>query len=205
MPDINHKIRISVICEGTEEYEYMETLSKLNVWDEKYEFDLVNAAGNGNIPARYQDKYQNDSSDVVLVFCDTDRKPYEQYEDIKRKINDFHGVEGAADCVIIFGNPCTMQIIIEHWKKVRLTSPAKGVNSSIIYECTGIEDYKARKDQRQTMMNKITPENYADMKKRVAGLSYDDSEINSSNIARFLTYFESDDESWIERINDLLG
>ena len=70
-------------CEGPEEYDYMETLSGLKVWDEKYEFDLVNAGGNGNIPARYQDKYQNDTSDVVLIFCDTDKKPYEQYEDIK--------------------------------------------------------------------------------------------------------------------------
>lgn len=55
--------------------------------------------------------YQNGSYDVVLVFCDTDKKPYEQYADIKHKINEFHGVDHAADHVIIFGNPCTMQII----------------------------------------------------------------------------------------------
>lgn len=52
LPNINHKTKISVICEGPEEYDYMETLSRLKVWSEKYEFDLVNAGGNGNIPAR---------------------------------------------------------------------------------------------------------------------------------------------------------
>lgn len=29
----------------------------------------------------------------MLVFCDTEKKPHEQYEDIKRKINEFHGVD----------------------------------------------------------------------------------------------------------------
>ena len=33
----------------------------------------------------------------MLVFCDTEKKPHEQYEDIKRKINEFHDVDNAAD------------------------------------------------------------------------------------------------------------
>lgn len=74
----------------------------------------MNACGNGNIPARYQDRYQNGTDELVLIFCDTEKKPHEQYKDIKRKINDFRGVDNAADQVVIFGNPCTMQIIIKH-------------------------------------------------------------------------------------------
>ena len=97
----------------------------MNVWSKEYCFQLENAGGNGNIPARYQDKYQNGAYDLVLVFCDTDRKPYEQYADIKRKINEFHGVENAAEKIMIYGNPCTMQIIIEHWGDVRLCSNNK--------------------------------------------------------------------------------
>ena len=45
------------------------------LWDEKYEIILDNAGGNGNIPARYQDSYQNGSYELVLVFCDTEKKP----------------------------------------------------------------------------------------------------------------------------------
>ncbi|WP_235930839.1 MULTISPECIES: hypothetical protein [Eisenbergiella] len=81
----------------------MDKLISLQVWSTTYEFVLENAEGNGNIPARYQDKYQNGSYDLVLVFCDTDKKPYEQYGDIKRKINEVHGTEHAADQVVIFG------------------------------------------------------------------------------------------------------
>ena len=98
----NHKI--CIICEGNEEYEYLNRLKNLKVWNEQYDISLVNAGGNGNIPARYQDRYQNGADELVLVFCDTEKKPHEQYEDIKRKINEFHGVDSAAKEVIIFGN-----------------------------------------------------------------------------------------------------
>ena len=91
----NHKI--CIICEGNEEYEYLKRLTNLKVWNEQYDISLVNAGGNGNIPARYQDRYQNGADELVLVFCDTEKKPHEQYEDIKRKINVFHGVNNAAD------------------------------------------------------------------------------------------------------------
>ena len=120
LPKIFIGSRICIICEGDEEYEYLEKLISLDVWSKEYCFQMENAEGNGNIPARYQDKYQNGAYDLVLIFCDTDRKPYEQYVDIKRKINEFHGVENAADKIMIYGNPCTMQIIIEHWGDVRL-------------------------------------------------------------------------------------
>ena len=36
-----------------------------------YQAKKDNAGGNGNIPARYQDSYQNGSYELVLVFCDT--------------------------------------------------------------------------------------------------------------------------------------
>ena len=64
-----------------------------------------------------------------------------------------------------------MQIVIEHWQEVKLKSPAKSVNAPIIQECTGVENYKGREDQRKAMMDKITSENYADMKERVKMLS----------------------------------
>ena len=51
----NHKI--CIICEGNEEYEYLNRLKNLKVWNGQYDISLVNAGGNGNIPARYQDRY----------------------------------------------------------------------------------------------------------------------------------------------------
>ena len=138
MPKFFDKHKICIICEGNEEYEYLNRLKNLKMWNEQYDISLVNAGGNGNIPARYQDRYQNGADELVLVFCDTEKKPHEQYEDIKRKINEFHGVDNAADEVIMFGNPCTMQIISKHWTDENLKSPAKPVNVPLIKKYTNL-------------------------------------------------------------------
>ena len=61
----NHKI--CIICEGNEEYEYLNRLKNLKVWNEQYDISLVNAGGNGNIPARYQDRYQNGADELLLL------------------------------------------------------------------------------------------------------------------------------------------
>lgn len=195
----NHKI--CIICEGNEEYEYLDRLIALKVWSGQYDISLVNAGGNGNIPARYQDRYQNGSYEIVLVFCDTEKKPHEQYVDIKRKINEFHGIDHAADEVIIFGNPCTMQIISKHWADENLKSPAKAVNAPFIQKYTGVENYKGRMDQIEKVMEHITAENYADMCRRIKALKTDDSVLGSSNFGRFIKLFESDDSGWIDEIN----
>ena len=195
----NHKI--CIICEGNEEYEYLDRLIALKVWSGQYDISLVNAGGNGNIPARYQDRYQNGSYEIVPVFCDTEKKPHEQYVDIKRKINEFHGIDHAADEVIIFGNPCTMQIISKHWTDENLKSPAKAVNAPFIQRYTGVENYKGRMDQIEKVMKHITAENYADMCRRIKALKTDDSVLGSSNFGRFIKLFESDDSGWIEEIN----
>lgn len=195
----NHKI--CIICEGNEEYEYLDRLIALKVWSGQYDISLVNAGGNGNIPARYQDRYQNGSYEIVLVFCDTEKKPHEQYVDIKRKINEFHGIDHAADEVIIFGNPCTMQIISKHWADENLKSPAKAVNAPFIQKYTGVKNYKGRMDQIKKVMEYITAENYADMCRRMKALKTDDSVLGSSNFGRFIKLFESDDSGWIDEIN----
>lgn len=204
LPSISDKLRICIICEGNEEYKYLEKLIDLHVWSDTYSIFLVNAGGNGNIPARYQDRYQSDSYDVVLVFCDTEKKPYEQYSDIKRKINEFHGVDNAADEVVIFANPCTMQIVIKHWTDEVLKTPAKPVNAPLIEKYTGVENYKAREDQIDAVMSNICTENYDQMKNRLKGTSTDDSKIGSTNILRLLGCLENKESKWIKHINDKL-
>ena len=59
LPKFFDKHKICVICESNEEYEYLNRLKDLNVRREQYEIALVNVRGNGNIPARYRDCYQN--------------------------------------------------------------------------------------------------------------------------------------------------
>lgn len=204
LPRFSDKHKICIICEGNEEYEYLSRLKDLKVWNEQYDFSLVNAGGNGNIPARYQDRYQNGSYEVILVFCDTEKKPYEQYEDIKRKINDFHGVPNAADEVVMFGNPCTMQIIAKHWTDENLRSPAKPVNAPLVKKYTGVANYKGRTDQIKEVMEYVTEENYVYMRQRVSRLERIDNVTGSSNFGKFIKLFESENSGWIDGVNKKL-
>ena len=201
LPSFVSKNKICIICEGDEEYDYLSRLNELGVWNEQYDVSLDNADGNGNIPARYQDRYQNGSFEVVLVFCDTEKKPYEQYEDIKRKINEFHGVDNVAEEILIYGNPCTMQIILEHWTDVRLRTPAKKINAPIIKEFTGVENYKGKKDQRKKVMEHITVGNFQDMFSRICEMENDDTVVGSSNFDKLVKYLSADDDRWINEIN----
>lgn len=204
LPAFLNKCRVCIICEGDEEYDYLDRLNKIEVWNKAYKVTLDNAGGNGNIPARHQDRYQNGSYDIVLIFCDTEKKPYEQYEDIKQKINEFHGVDHAAEEVIVFGNPCTMQIIIKHWADVELKTPAKKINSEIIGKLTGVNNYKGRADQRLELMKQITSENYLTMFERVKKMKSDDTVISSSNFDCLVDYLATDDTTWVKRINEIL-
>ena len=195
--------KICIICEGYEELEYIETLKSKAVFSDKYDFITINAKSINTIMSRYQEKYQSDSYSLVLIFCDTDKGPSEKYKEIKKKINDFHG-EDVADDIIIFGNLCTMQIILSHFGNVKLTTQSKATNSKYIKEYVGISNYKATQEQRKELFSKIKRNNYEKMKENVAKLSTDDNVTSSTNILKFFEKFESDDTSWIEKINNRL-
>lgn len=195
--------RICVICEGYEELEYLECLVSKGVFFNKYEFVFINAKSINTIFSRYQEKYQSDSYSLVLIFCDTDKIPYTKYKEIKEKINKFHDVD-VADEIVIFGNPCTMQIILSHFAEVKLTSQSKSTNGDVIEKYTGIKNYKATDEQRKLLFGKIKRSNYETMKENIQKLSNKDEEVSSTNIFKFLEKFENDDDSWMDEINNKL-
>ena len=125
LPNISYRHKICVICEGDEDYQYFKRLTEIAVWDYIYDFVLINAKSESNIMARYQDSYNNDRYEIVLIFCDTDKYPYREYSQLKQKINDFHDNSNAASKIIIFANPCTMQIILSHFGDVELKNQGK--------------------------------------------------------------------------------
>ena len=88
-PVLDRRHKICVICEGYEDYAYFMRLLELHVWSDKYDFHPINAKSASNIPSRFQDAYQNDRYELILVFCDTDKEPYREYSQIKSKINHF--------------------------------------------------------------------------------------------------------------------
>ena len=203
-PVICRKHRICVICEGYEDYAYFTRLTELSVWNSVYHFNLINAKSASNIPARFQDAYQNDRDEIILIFCDTDKAPYKEYANVKRKINEFLNKRKASEKIIIYANPCTMQIILLHFGEVLLKNQGKKTNSGEIEKWTGVKNYDAHEDQIQEICRKIFQSSYQDMRNRVAMIYKPDDESGSSNFIVFLQRFENEDNEWIEKINRYL-
>ena len=85
--------KICIVCEGDEEYDYVSRLKELQVWSRQYSVKPKNAGSIDNIAAIYQDAYTNDNYEAVLIFCDTELAPYEQYNRLKGKLTELFGTE----------------------------------------------------------------------------------------------------------------
>ena len=53
-PLLPAKHSLCIICEGYEEEIYVRHLLDKKLWNSIYDFTVINAKGEGNIPARYQ-------------------------------------------------------------------------------------------------------------------------------------------------------
>ncbi len=204
LPVLNRNHRICVICEGYEDIAYFSRLLDLGVWNSMYEFTTVNVKSASNIAAKFQDAFQNDRYDVILVFCDTDKAPYREYVQIKKKINSFLNRQKAAEKLIIFANPCTMQIILSHFGEVSLKNQGKKTNAAEIERLTGIKDYDAHEDQIKAICYMIFRRSYDDMKQRIAAINFPDTTPCSTNFIVFLERFENSDANWISVIQKYL-
>ena len=204
-PPFTARHSLCIICEGFEEELYIRHLLEKKVWRDLYEFTLINVKGESSIPARYQFLINKDAYELVLILCDTDRSPYTQYLDVKAKINSMHDGENAADKVVIYANPCSMQIILLHFAMVSLKTQGKKTNSKLIEKLTGIKGYKANQEEHiKAICAKINRKSYLDMKERVATINRPDNVPGSTNFIEFLQRFESDDPNWIAEVRSSL-
>lgn len=204
LPKLERKHKICVICEGYEDFAYFNRLLKLDVWNPAYEFYPINVKSASNISARFQDVFQNDKHELILIFCDTDKSPYREYIQVKQKINAFFNKADAAGRLIIFANPCTMQIILSHFGEVSLKNQGKKTNSKIIEELTGVKDYDAHETQIREICRQIYKRTYEDMRSRVEVIHSSDETSCSTNFFMFLKRFEDSNTEWIPEIQNYL-
>lgn len=159
---------VCVICEGAEEA-CLRNLIGLGVWDSRYKFTIVNAKTASRIPSAYQYHYSSGRYEVVLVFCDTDKYPYREYALVKEKISGNHGNRPeASQSVIIYANPCAMQIVLLHFADdVVLRSQAKRTNAPIIDSLCGVSNYQAHQEQIDAICRQVTRTSYYEMLERL--------------------------------------
>ena len=198
--------RILILAEGFEEKPYIEKIIHLPYISSNYCFsDVINLKGNGQILSRYQYEFQTNKHDMVLVFADADNGSL-QFIDIIEKIGErIFGDKTKGKLVFMFVNPVTLQVVLSHFGDVELKSKSKKKNSVFVKELVGIDNYDAKEEQIKEIISKINSNNYLDMKKRIEKLSKDYHIVPSTNILEFLSYFENDDTSWIDDINNQIA
>ena len=201
----NVKANICIICEGNEEFRYLERLKELGVWSEIYAVKLINAESIDKIAPTYQYVFSANSYDLVFVFCDTETEPYNQFNALIQKISDLYGTRNASKNLVLFANPCTIQIILSHFEKVRLTTNKKSVNGKLIKKLTGVSEYKATARQLDKLNKMISSENYVVMKTNLEDISSDPKVIPSTNFLRLLEHVESEDTKWIRKLQKTIG
>ncbi|MCX4362479.1 MAG: hypothetical protein OSJ74_03700 [Clostridia bacterium] len=192
--------KICIICEGEEEYDYIKHLCECRVWNPAYTIKPKNAKGHNRIMPIYQNTFQNDSYDLILIFCDTEEQPYTQYKSLINNLNRLHDKKNIANSLIIFANPCTLQIILSHFGKVRLTSSSKTKNAPIVKQLTGVDEYRAIETQRRTIMKQIDANNYQTMKDNIGTSSIDYQIISSTNFKTLLDNLENPNTTWVSAL-----
>lgn len=200
IPLVHNGAKILIICEGYEEYDYLKRLKSLRVWDENFCIEVENAKSIDNIFAKYQYKYANNNYKLILIFCDTEMHPYEQFETLKKQIDGMHGNK-ASNKILFFCNPCTMQIVLSHFAKVNLKTNSKSKNGKLIENLLGICDYRATEKQREQLMQNINESNYRTMKNNLVGISDDCKDVPSTNILDLFNNLEVYNKKWITSTN----
>lgn len=192
--------RVLIICEGFEEYDYLNRIKECAVWSQDIRVDIKNAKSINEISARYEYEYQNGAYELIVIFCDTEKAPYEQFITLKKDLYKFHGNK-AADRIVFFANPCTMQIILSHFENVSLKTNSKSKNEGVIKKCSGVANYEATENQRKAIMKKITPDNYFKMKERLVNLNKNYTIVPSSNCIVLFDGLEGKILNWIKNCN----
>ena len=162
---------ILIICEGEEEFDYLSRLKSLNVFSKN--FKLENAKSISNLSSKYN--YHKEINDYkrIYVICDADDEPHKALKKALREIDRKN---------VFWINPCSLQLQILHFSSELIKNAEKSKNEKIINKVFDIKDYRATKEQRDKINNRINAENFNIMMQRLKKLSKNINDIPSTNI-----------------------
>ncbi|MCD8205699.1 MAG: hypothetical protein LUD29_03700 [Clostridia bacterium] len=194
--------KILIICEGSEEEEFIVKLNSLKKWKETFDVSVYNAEGNGNLYSKYEYWRGIKIYNAIVILCDTENPPFKQFEILKGMIEAYISRNKKStrwDEIIFYGNPATMQIVLSNFDDHTLDTNNKSANSKLINSFSGNkEEYEARKKQRHSLLGKITEDTYSQMKKNLRKVSQGKNYTlnGATNILNLFDGLEGNVPSW---------
>lgn len=198
------KKNICIIGEGLEEELYLKKLINLNLFNNDLSIKIVNAKGNGNLLAKFQYEYQSCRSELIFIVCDTDKDTKKNYKDLILLINNqIFGDKKVAEKLVIYTNPCTLQVILYHFGDETLTSQGKKnkTTTKILKKYQLLESYDGHKDEINEILKKINRENYKNMKDRIINKNTDYNIRGNTNFIYLIDFLEKEDIDWVDQLN----
>ncbi len=200
LPSAKNKDSLLIVCEGAEEFDYLNRLKTCGVWSNNFSVKPIDAGSIDKIYATYSYYYKTNSYRLIVIFCDTEKHPYDKFVAMKQKIDGFHG-KCVADQIVFFVNPCTLQVVLLHFGAIKLTSNSKCDNAEKVERLTGVKNYDATEQQRRSIVNKINMQNYTKMKQRLAQLKDTYTYVPSSNVLHLFKALEMGNPKWLSEMN----
>ena len=199
MPSTRKK-RIAFIPEGSEEERLLQKYLDLSLFSDVYLFDPpISAGGINNVPAKFHELFSTGVYDGIFPLIDADRDSC-HFNEVRTKLKEIVGFDPSQ--LIIFTNPCTLQIMLAHLGDDIIKTESKRANHPLVQKNWPLikKPYGAHKYQLDLICDSLTADNYQDMKRRISKLSTNCRQVPSTSLLAFLEHFESDDASWLNGI-----
>ncbi len=197
---------VLIICEGQEDKEYISRLVELGVFSSSLDITAMDAKGSSKIFSCFKNVLLvAPFYDLIVIFCDTEMPPYEEYTRQINKVNSLYEGKDVSSSVFYFVNPVTMQLVLLHKGEDKLTSSHKSEYADIVYKLFNVASYRAHISQVKEITSQINIDNYNLMKKRAASLySSDYHTPNSTNAIYLFNKLEKNDTKWIKEKSNLI-
>ncbi|MCD8204098.1 MAG: hypothetical protein LUB56_03155 [Coprobacillus sp.] len=208
LPDslLKKHYKVLIICEGQEDYEYISRLIEIGAFSSELVIEAMDAGGASKIFSCFKNVLLvSPYYDLVVIYCDTEMYPYEEYNRQTSKVNSLYNGVNISKDIFYFVNPVTMQLMLLHKGEALLTSSHKSDYYDIVYSLFGVSSYRARLSQVNEITSQINLDNYLLMKKRAVKLaSTDYRKENSTNALYLFNKLEKNDTKWIKDKSNLI-
>ncbi len=203
---VKKHFRVLIICEGQEDYEYISRLIDLGVFSSELVIEAMDARGSSKLFSCFKSVLLvSPFYDLVVIYCDTEMSPYEEYTRQTSKVNSlYNGVDIAKD-IFYFVNPVTMQLMLLHKGEALLSSSHKADYAGTVYSLFRVSAYRARLSQVKEITSQIDKDNYLLMKERAIKIASNDfHKPNSTNVLYLFNKLEKNDTKWIKDKSNLI-
>jgi|LSQX01.2.fsa_nt_gb hypothetical protein len=197
--------KIRIICEGSEETNFLDILKEkgyLTIPHLDITYDV--APGYGSVGPMFHTAFSSGEYDAIFAFVDVDNFKTPCYKKVESDLKSILGFDPKN--VIIFTNPCTLQLeVIGIKPHIRLSTSSKAVNDQYVKQCwpewSKTKTYDAKKWQRDKIFFSLTEDkNFERMMQNIPLLSTNIVDLPSTSIQKFFNLIHSGDLSLIDKI-----